>query len=167
MARSNLANGLWTAGPIEEAAREARKLAEELHARPAADGDMAVLNANLVGILSEAGHIEDAAAAASEALPIMRRAHALYIEQWVYLFWRRGQIDTAALLLGALDAAQLRTAVPLQVNERRLIAEARPAIEGELNAEALSSSLAAGAALGETELLALISEALAETLGTR
>jgi len=167
MARSNLVNVLWTAGPIEEAAREACKLAEELRARPAADSDMATLYANLIGVLSEAGHIDDASAAASDSLPIMRRAHALYLEEWVYLFWRRGQIDTAALLLGALDAQQLRTAVPLQVNERRLIAEARPAIEGEQRPEALSAGLAAGAALGEAELFGLISEALAQPMGPR
>jgi predicted ATPase len=165
MARSNLANVLWTAGPIEEAAREAYKLAEEVRARPAADSDMAVLNANLIGILSEAGRIDDASVAASEALPIMRRAHALYLEEWVYLFWRRRQIDTAALLLGASDAAQLRTAVPRQVNELRLIAEARPALEALLRPEVLSERLAVGAALGEGELFTLISEALAEPLG--
>jgi predicted ATPase len=167
MARHNLANVLWTAGPIEEAAREVCKLAEEVRTRPAANSDMAVLNANLVGILSEAGRIDDASAAASLALPIMHRAHALYLEEWIYLFWRRGQIDTAAILLGALDAAQVRTAVPLQVNEQRLMAEARPAIERALHAEALARSLAAGAALGEAELFALIAEALAQPAGNR
>ena len=167
MARHNLGNVLWTAGPIEEAAREACKLAEDVRARPAANNDMAVLYANLVGILSEAGRIDDAWAAASEALPIMHRAHAFYLEEWIYLFWRRGQIDTAALLLGALDAVRLRTAVPLQVNELRLMAEARPALEALLRPEALSGSLAAGAALGESELFALISEALAQPSGNR
>ena len=97
----------------------------------------------------------------------MHRAHAPYLEEWVYLFWRRGQIDTAALLLGALDAVQLRTAVPLQVNEVRLMAEARPALEALLRPEALSGSLAAGAALGEAELFALISEALAQPSGNQ
>jgi hypothetical protein len=162
--RHNLGNVLWTADRSKKL-RARRANSPRTCVRPAANSDMAVLYANLVGILSEAGRIDDASAAASEALPIMHRAHALYLEEWVYLFWRRGQIDTAALLLGALDAVQLRTAVPLQVNEVRLMAEARLALEALLRPEALSGSLAAGAALGEAELFALISEALAQPSG--
>ena len=62
---------------------------------------------------------------------------------------------------------QLHTAVPLQVNELRLMAEARPALEVLLRPEALSGSLTAGAALGEAELFALISEALAQPSGNQ
>ena len=165
MARSNLANLLWKTGPIEEAAREACQLTEELRARPATDSDMAVSYANALGILSEAGRIDEASAVACEALPIMRRAHAYYVEEWAYLFWRRLQFDTATLLLGASEAEQIRAAVPLQVNEQRLIAEARTALEGKLQPDAFASKLAAGAALGEGELFALISEALAHPSG--
>jgi hypothetical protein len=81
------------------------------------------------------------------------------------LFWRRGQIDTATLLLGASDSERVRADVPLQHNEQRLIAEARTALEAQLHPDAFASSLAAGAALGGGELLALISEALAQPLG--
>ena len=110
-------------------------------------------------------HIDEASTAACEALPVMRRAQTYYVEEWAYLFWRRGQIDTATLLLGASDSERVRADVPLQHNEQRLIAEARTALEAQLHPDAFASSLAAGAALGGGELLALISEALAQPLG--
>ena len=45
--------------------------------RPAAIGDTDVLYANLMGILSEMGRIDDASRAAREALPIMHRVARL------------------------------------------------------------------------------------------
>jgi predicted ATPase len=65
----------------------------------------------------------------------------------------------------AVAADQIRAAVPLQVNERRLIAEARAGLEVKLHPNVFASKLAIGAALGEGELFALISEALAQPLG--
>ena len=53
------------------------------------------LFANLIGILSESGRIDEASAVAREALPILRRTKYTYVEEWVYLFWRRGQDDVA------------------------------------------------------------------------
>ena len=60
----------------------------------------------------------------------MRRAQTYFVEEWAYLFWRRGQVETAARLLGASDAQRPGAAEPLQPNERRLIAEARAALAG-------------------------------------
>jgi predicted ATPase/DNA-binding winged helix-turn-helix (wHTH) protein len=167
IARNNLADHLWATGPIEVAARVARSLAEEFRAKPAADADMAMLMANLIGILSEMGHIDEASAAAHEAMPIMRRARYTFIEEWVYLFWRRGQIDTAAVLLGGADAERLRFGTPHQENERRLIAQARAEIEAELPADVLASRLASGAALEESQWLTVIATALAQPWETQ
>lgn len=161
IARTNLVDLLWERGPIEEAAHEASRLAEQLRERPAAQGDMDIMFANLIGILSEMDRIEDAAIVAQEALPSMRRTRNLYIEEWVYFFWRRGQVETASLLLGAYEAKRARTGEPLQPNERRLIAQARAAIETGVQAEPLRQALAAGAALGDLELLSVITDALA------
>jgi hypothetical protein len=153
---------LWELGPIEEAAREACKLAAEFRAKPAADGEMANLFANLIGVLSEMGRIDEASAAAREAIPLMRRARTTYVEAWLYLFWRRGQLDTAALLLGASDAERLRYGTPHQENERRIIAEARADLEARWDPGAFASHLATGAALQEREWLPLVSEALTQ-----
>ena len=93
MARNNLVDLLWQVAPIEEAAREANALAEALRVKPAAHNDMDILFANLVGILSEMGRIDEASAVAREALPLMRRTQRYFVEEWVYLFWRRGQVE--------------------------------------------------------------------------
>jgi hypothetical protein len=117
--------------------------------------------ANTFGILSEMGRVEEASALAREAIPVLRRARYTYIEQWVHLFWRRGQLETAALLLGACDAERARFGTPHQENERRLIAEARAALAAELPAAAFASGLAAGALLPDGDRLTVIAEALA------
>jgi predicted ATPase/DNA-binding winged helix-turn-helix (wHTH) protein len=162
IARANLADFLWETGPLEDAAREARAVVDELRERPLTDLDMAHPFAMAIGILSEMGRIDEASALAREALPLMRHARETFVEEWVYLFWRRGQLDFATRLLGASDAERARVGTPLQANERRLIAEARPALEARLPPDAFARGLAAGAVLDTAGLFALIAEALAQ-----
>jgi hypothetical protein len=165
IARENLADLLWQIGPIEEAAREACGLVDELRARPLTAIDMAGPFALVMGVLSEMGRIEEASAAACEALPLMHRARSHDAEVWAYLFWRRGQLDTSTLLLGASDARCDRSGATRLPNDQRLIAEVRSALAAQLPPNTFESGLAAGAGLGEGEMLALISEALAQPRG--
>ena len=121
-----------------------------------------IARSDLAYLLWQIGPIDEASAATGEALPLMRRAKKYYVEEWAYLFWRRGQVDIATQLLGASDADRIRADVSLEENERRLIAEARAALEAQLPPQAFTRGLAAGAVLGEGELVALISEALSQ-----
>jgi tetratricopeptide (TPR) repeat protein len=159
---TNLADMLWQLGALDEAADVARDLAEELRARPTADANMASLLSNLMGILSEMGLIDEASAVAGEALPIARRSRDWYVEEWAYLFWRRGQIDIAARLLGMSDAQCTCDSVTRQPNEERLITQARAALGRQLGPQAFALSLGIGAAMGEPEMARLISAALAQ-----
>jgi predicted ATPase/DNA-binding winged helix-turn-helix (wHTH) protein len=162
IARTAFVDLIWEIGPIEAAARDASQLVDDLRAKPAALSDMDNAFVNLVGILSEMGRVDEASAVAREAFPLMRRTRSYFVEEWVYLFWRRGQIDAAALLLGWSDAQCAKDDAPRQPNEERLIAQARADLEATMGAEAFAGSRAAGARLGEAELVALISEALAQ-----
>jgi hypothetical protein len=92
----------------------------------------------------------------------MRRTNRYFLEEWAYLFSRRGDAETAALLLGALDASFRETGTPLQPNEQRLVASVRAALAGAMPPDVLATHLAAGAALGEESLPKLLSEALAK-----
>ena len=103
--------------------------------------------------------------AARDVLPFMQRARTYFVEEWAYLFWRRGQREAAARLIGASDAQCLKDDVPRQPNEERLIAQARADLEAVMGAEAFAGSLAAGARLREAELFALIAETLAQPAG--
>jgi len=123
---------------------------------------MAVAFANAIGILGEAGRVEEAAAAARHALPMMRRAQTYFVDVWAYLFWRRGQREAAALLIGVSNAGCVRSGAPREPNEERLIAQARADLEARMGADAFAGCLAAGARLSEAELFALISDALAQ-----
>ena len=161
IARNNLVDLLWQVGPIEEAAREAQRLAQDLRDRPSTASDTDVLYANLIGILCEMDRIAEASDAAREALPVMRRSRNYFLEEWVYLFWRRGQSDVAARLLGAVEAQFGATGQPPQPNERRLVNRARAALEQELPADVFAAHLAAGAVLGTEKVYPLLSESLA------
>ncbi len=167
IARNNLIDLLWQVGPIEQAAVEAQQLGEELRTRPAAISDTDVLYANLMGILSEMGRVDDASRAARDALPFMRRSHNYYLEEWIYLFWRRGQLELAALLLGALDAKAARTGMPPQSNERRLIATARKGIEDAMEPETLTQYRSTGASIDADRLSGVLAEALAQPPSAR
>lgn len=161
IAGSNLLNILWLMGLHERAADEALKFAGRLRDRPAADPDAATLFANAMGILSEMGRVGEALAIARFALPVMQRARAFYIESWAYMYWRRGQFDIAATLLGFSDGEVRRTGMPLQVNERRIIAEARKDLAAKLPKDVFESHLAAGATLDSQKVHALLAAGLA------
>jgi len=161
IARSNLTNMYWRMGAIGKAADEACRLVDALRVRPAADSEAATLYANVLGILSEMGRVGELSALAAEALLVMRRAQAMFPEIWVYVFWRRGQHEVCAKLLGVSDAAVARTGVPLQVNEQRLVDAARAGIAQSLASGVLERCLAEGAALDDDGVHALIVAALA------
>lgn len=162
IARDNLVDLLWQVGPLEEAAREALRLAEDLRRRPSTLADTDVLFANLMGILSEMGRVAEASDAAREALSVMQRSRNYYLEEWAYMFWRRGQYDTAALLLGAVEAEAKQPGSPVQPNEQRLITEMRAALERSMPADEMATQVAAGSALREDQLPGLLAEALAQ-----
>jgi hypothetical protein len=105
--------------------------------------------------------MDEATTLARETLSLMRRNWWGNVAEWVYFFWRRGQVDPAVRLLGASDAWCIRTGSTLQANEQRLIHAARADLQASLDENAFESCLAAGAALDERGLLALISDALA------
>jgi tetratricopeptide (TPR) repeat protein len=160
MARSNLSDILWKIGPIEDAAREIGALLDALRERPATYMDMVVAHANAMGILSESGRIDDAAAIAPEALSLMQRAGEYYLEEWLYFFWRRGQMETAARLLGAVEAHRARLGEAFQPNEQRLVDHARAGLAAALPPEVLAECRAAGGVIATSDLRALIAEGL-------
>jgi predicted ATPase/DNA-binding winged helix-turn-helix (wHTH) protein len=165
IARGDLADLLWQIGPIEEAAREARGLMEDLRKRPANASDRSMWLANLTGILSEMGRIDEASAAAVEGLPVVRRTKRYPLEVWAHLLLRRGRLEASARLLGVSDGRRARAGEPLQSNEQRLIDRVRAELAGQLPPEALAVATAEGASLSDDELFALVSEALTQPQG--
>lgn len=159
-ARNVLADLLWEIGPIEEAAREACELAEQLRTRPASVTNTALVFSNVVGILSEMGNVEGASRAARESLPFMPRAKQYFLDVFVHLLWRRKQYESAVLLLGASEAVVAKHQAPRQPNEQRLIDHARPALEAALTPDAFARCFAAGSVLSEAGWHAVVAQAL-------
>jgi hypothetical protein len=120
-----------------------------------------VLYANLIGILCEMDRIEEASDAGREALPIMRRSRNFFLEEWVYLFWRRGQPDVAAQLLGSVETLSGATGLPPQPNEQRLVTRARAALAQELPPDVFAAHIATGAVLSPEKVHPFLAESLA------
>jgi predicted ATPase/DNA-binding winged helix-turn-helix (wHTH) protein len=160
IARVNLVDVLWAAGSIAEAADEAEALAREIQSRPMiSDVDNDLAFANVLGILSELDRPAEALRYARDGLAVMRRTKRECLEAWICLLWRLGDLGRAALLLGRLDAS---TQPPSEVNELRLLAAVRVALERELPAADLDRKRVAGAALTREEAFEIIDAALAE-----
>jgi hypothetical protein len=159
--RISLADLHWEAGPIDEAARVAGELVDAVRARPVAQVYVPWVFGDLLGILSEMGRVDEAWAVAVEAWPAMHRLKLFRAELLAHLFWRRGQAQLAAQVLGAAEAKlALGYEEPLQ-NDQRLMTAARAGLATELAPDALAAALAAGAALRDDELAALIADGLA------
>jgi predicted ATPase/DNA-binding winged helix-turn-helix (wHTH) protein len=159
IARNNMVDLVWEMGPLEEAARVARAFEREVRATPGADADMDMMYANLAGILSELGEIEEAIEVARIGWPIQQRTRSYFIEVYVHLAWRRGDAATSAVLLGAADA-KVRAGTVRQMNETRLISQARPGIEATLGPEEFARRHGEGLASSEAGIVAAISSTL-------
>ena len=162
-ARNVLADLLWEIGPIEEAAREACELAEQLRTRPTSVTNIALVFSNVVGILSEMGNVEGASRAARESLPFMPRAAQYFLDVFVHLLWRRKQYESATLLLGASEAVIAKHQAPRHPNEQRLIDHARSALEAALAPDEFASCFAAGSVLSEAGWHKVVAQALSES----
>jgi hypothetical protein len=80
------------------------------------------------------------------------------------LFWRRRRHEVAARLPGASEALQARNQTWPQPNGRRLVAQLRSGLEAHWAPDVLAGHLAAGGALGVSEVLRLIAQSLDEEL---
>jgi hypothetical protein len=98
--------------------------------RPASDSEVIDAMTILVAILGEMGRIDDAAATARAALPVMRRKPKFRFEGYAQLLWRLGRLEAAARVLGALAALHRERREQHQINDDRVAArDARRARE--------------------------------------
>jgi hypothetical protein len=118
-----------------------------------------VFYVNMTGILSELGAVDEALEIGRVGWTILRRTRNFALESYVHLFWRRGDMITATLLLGASDAG-VRAGAVRQVNETRLIAQARPALEAALGTQEFARLHAQGEAFDDRAIVAAITSAI-------
>ncbi|HSN19792.1 MAG TPA: winged helix-turn-helix domain-containing protein [Usitatibacter sp.] len=155
---ASLPDVAWASGDLEAAARGFREVIATMRASPLSrKSSLGFALGNLAGVLTERGELEEALAAAREALPALAAAG----NAWVFMdhFALRaglgGRLEDAARLLGHVDATFASKAATPQPNEARARARLRKLLEEELPAEVLSARLREGAALDEAEAFGL------------
>jgi len=163
--RSNAADLRWEIGEHAEAARDLDELLLAMRQRPASDLELIEAATIRVAILAESGRTEDAAAAAREALPVMQRMPKFRFDGYAQLLWRLGRPEAAARVLGALAARERDGREQRQINEERIARTSLAALGMELSPARLSSELALGEHLCESDVCALVAEALGVSCG--
>jgi predicted ATPase/DNA-binding winged helix-turn-helix (wHTH) protein len=160
MDRANACDLLWEIGRRDEAARKLAELIELLEQRSASDYEQVDAFSIYIGVLGESGRIDEAAAAAREALPVMRRMPKFRLEPCAQLLRQLGRPEAAARVLGAQAARERAGREPSQPNEERVGRATLAALQAELPAAQLAAELALGEGLGYVDVCALLSEAL-------
>ena len=160
--RINLADLRWELGRHDEALRELDQLRDELERRPASDYELVEVLCTRLWILSDRGRIAEAAAAAREALPTMRRMPKFRFAGCAHLLWRLGRHEAAARVLGAHVALQRGGHDQRMINEDRMAHEALADLQSALPPDALSREMTLGESLGAQDVCALLAEALAQ-----
>ncbi len=89
----------------------------------------------------------------------MRRSGVFFIEQWAHYFWRLGQQERAARMVGAADAEAAVSGTP-QVNEKRMLERARTALAAALSPTAFARLREAGAAMTRAQIAADVADGL-------
>ena len=102
------------AGHAREAAERCRALATRARRAPSAGLTLSQALADWVAALTAEDRLDEAAALAREALPVLRRAGILMARAEVLacLLARQGRLDAAARLLGASDRFRRQSGVP-------------------------------------------------------
>jgi hypothetical protein len=155
---------LWQVGSLEEAATEVIRVVEQLELRPLRRQWTMVALGNLIGILSEAGRWQEASGFLVRFLPTMRNLKRYCWDALAHLFWRRGQIEIAAQLLGLAEARAARGLSYREANEHRLVTQVLPALQSALGTVRFEALLAAGAESSVEALHDLMARALADPL---
>jgi hypothetical protein len=155
---------LWQAGSLVEAATEVIRIVEQLELQPLRRQSTHIAHNNLIGILSEAGRWQEASGFLIRFLPTMRSLKIYGWDALAHLFWRRGQFEIAAQLLGAAEAKSAEGLSGREGNEIRLVGEVRTALRSRLGAVRFEALLAAGAEAPDEALHNLMVVALADPL---
>ena len=158
--RSNVCDLLWQFGRHDEAAHKLAELLESQRLRPASDYEMVETLSIQMGVLGEAGRVEEAAAAARAALPVMRRMPKFRFEPCAQLLWRMGRPEAAARVLGAQAARERDGREPSQVNEKRIAQATLASLQSKLAPAQLAAEMALGDRLRHLDVCVLLAEAL-------
>jgi predicted ATPase/DNA-binding winged helix-turn-helix (wHTH) protein len=161
--RTNLCDLLWEVGRLDEAADKLAEQLQMLHLRPVSDYELVEALSLQIGILGEIGRIEEAAAAARAALPVMRRMPKFRLEPCAQLLWLLGRPEEAARVLGAQLARERDGRESILVNEKRIAMKTLSSLQIKLKPAQLDAQMALGEQLRYLDVCAMLGDALSQT----
>jgi predicted ATPase/DNA-binding winged helix-turn-helix (wHTH) protein len=163
--RTHSAELLWEIGAHDRAEREVVDLLEAMRHRTASATEVIDALTILVGIRGEVGRIEQAAAAARDALEVMRRMPKFRFEGYAQLLWGLGHPEAAARVLGALAALHRERREQHQINDDRIAGATLAALASALPPARLAAEMASGERYGASDICSLVAEALEASPG--
>lgn len=153
----NLADTRWALGDLAAAAEGFRALVQQAAALRMTEVMRGFALCNLAGVLTEAGELDAALAAAREGAPLMRANGALWIhaDHHALRTALAGHLGVAALLAGHADARHAALHGARLANERRARERLQTLLDQGLPADEQARQLAHGARLDDDEALRL------------
>lgn len=159
--RGNVCDLLWQFGRHDEAARSLAESIKLQRLRPVSDFELVEALSMQIGVLGEIGRIEEAAAVARGALPVMRRMPKFRFEPCAQLLWRLGRPEAAARVLGAQAARERDGREMSQGNEKRIAQAMLASLQAELGPAQLAAEMALGDQLRHIDVCSLLADGLA------
>jgi predicted ATPase/DNA-binding winged helix-turn-helix (wHTH) protein len=156
-------------GDFAEAAAQFHRLADKARVHHAQGLTRAQALAGLVAALVGAGRTDEAAAAAMEGVPLLRRCGIFlaYCDVHAWLLARLGQYLAAARLLGAADEFH-RTSETARDSARRMArSEVVKALAASFSQTRVQDWMQEGASWDEGSIATVLESALADAAGTR
>ena len=157
----NLANVNWALGDLDAAAASFRKQVALLRESPMRTGrSLGYALANLAGVLTEGGGVDEALAAAREGLPLVREDGSAWIfaDHVALRAALAGKLSDAARLAGYSDCTWSAKEATRQPNEARARERLHALLRKNFRADELEGLLAEGATLSEDDAVRLALE---------
>ncbi len=160
-ALGNLADALWMQGDLDGALAAARNaLVQSSRSAFATRSSVGLARANLHGILTARGDLDEAAAVGRQLITGFRDVGAAWIvlDHFALRYAKRGRHDVAARIAGWNDATVRTKDVRRQINEQRAYEHTLAILREKLAADELERLLADGARMTEDDICRLAIE---------
>jgi tetratricopeptide (TPR) repeat protein len=157
----NMADVTWALGDLDGAKAGFRQMVASVRKSPVySEGTLGLNLINLAGVLTEQGKLDDALAAAREALPLLKDGGLawIFLDHVALRAALAGKVANAARVAGYADSILAAKRTSRQFNEARAHVRVQALLREKLVPDELERLLAEGAKMSEDEACRLALE---------